>query len=285
MARSISLIQQSIIDQKNSYTELSGLTSTSQVSYWRLWTFIQAVSINLLEQIVDIFKTDIESSIINKVAGTKEWIINNSKLFQYSSTVPQIITIDPITYALSYPTLNTNLQIISQVSVSVASNNNVIIKVAKNTPPEFLNSTELNAFQSYMNNIMPAGIYTTTESYSPDQIIISATTFYDGAYSVTIQQSVKDTINNYLYSLPFGGRFVVSELESAILDIVGVKDVNITKITARRNSQGLNNTLIYQLMGLNTDANNRYYDTFAGYIIPETTTNYTLNDTLTYAIQ
>ena len=285
--RTITQIQQQIIDQKNSYASLNGLSSPSQTAIWRLWTFIVAVSISLLEQILAIFSTDIETSLTNRVAGTPTWIKNNLLLFQYDAIIPQIITIDS-NYNISYPIVDTTKQIITQAAINVISNNTIQIKVAKQTPPIPLTTTELNAVQGYLNEIMPAGIYTQATTADSDKILIKGTIYYNGLYSATIQANVELAINTYLENLPFGGKFVVSELEHEIINVTGVKDINITRIQARKDIQTFvygGNSPIYVLEGAGGDLNYRSYNTFAGYLVPETTTNYTLADTLTYTIQ
>ena len=285
MARSISVIKQQMIDTKNTYTELNGLNSVSNTSYWNLWFYIVAVAINLLEQIIDIFKNDIESNLINKAPAIKEWIRNNVFLFQYSSTTPQVISINPTTYKISYPTLDTSLQIIKQCAVSILANNIILIKTAKGTPPSSLSNLEKTSLQSYLSSIMPAGIYFDIISVDADKIRLDADIYFDGAYSSSINTDVINAINTYLYNMPFGGRVYVSELEHTILSVSGVKDVNIKKISTRKDSETFNSTsnnLIYQLLGTTGDVNNRYYDSYAGYLLGETTTNYTFTDTINF---
>ena len=160
--------------------------------------------------------------------------------------------------------------------------------MAKQTPPIPLTTTELNAVQGYLNEIMPAGIYTQATTADSDKILIKGTIYYNGLYSATIQANVELAINTYLENLPFGGKFVVSELEHEIINVTGVKDINITRIQARKDIQTFvygGNSPIYVLEGAGGDLNYRSYNTFAGYLVPETTTNYTLADTLTYTIQ
>lgn len=287
MARTIIEIQNQIIASKNSYTELSGLDSPSQVSIWKLWTYIQAVSISLLEQILDLFKVEIEAKLVNHVAGTKNWIKNNIQLFQYSSTDPQIVEISD-EYIITYPVINTNLQIVKQVAIETLDNNVVQIKVAKNTPPEPLDSSEKSALTSFLNEIMPAGIQIAIYSENPDQIYIKGNIYFNGMFSAIIQSNVNLAINNYLENLPFGGKFVVQELEASILAVAGVNDINISRIQARRDSQtfsyGENNS-IYILEATVNDINARSYNSFAGYLITEETTDYTISDSLTYIAQ
>lgn len=286
MARNISTIQNQIITNKESYTELDGLDSTSQTSKWNLFTYIVAVSISFLEQIIDLFKVDIETKLTNKVSGTANWIKANLLLFQYSVTDPQIVEIDS-DFNITYPVVNTNLQIIKQVAIDTLENNIVRIKVAKENPPVPLIANEKSAVEGFLSEIMPAGINTTVISEPSDKILIEGIVYYNGMYSSVISANTQTAINTYLQNLPFGGKVVVSELQEVILNVTGVKDINITRIQARKDATSFvygGNTTIYQLLGTVSDVNNRFYTTYAGYLVPETTTNYTLNDTLTYVI-
>ena len=196
--------------------------------------------------------------------------------------------IDPVTYSITYPVVDITKQLITRCSVSVRTNNVVDVKVAKSTTPESLSTLELNSFQSYLNTIMPAGIQTNAISLNPDQIRIEADIYYNGQYSSVIQTNVELAVNNYLSARPFGGTFVVSEMETSILSVAGVKDINIKSITARLDSDIfslITNTKIYIQQGTTSDINNRKYVAYAGYLIPETTTLNTLSDTLKYYIQ
>jgi len=284
MARTIAEIQNSIIASKDSYANLSGLNSPSQTSKWRLFTYIVAVAISFLEQIIDIFKVEIETKLVNKVSGTAQWIKNNLFLFQYDATTPQIVQIDA-DYKISYPVFNESLQIISQVALEVLDNNLIQIKVAKETPPVPLTTIEKTAVEGYLDEIMPAGIQTTVISEISDKIVIKANVYYNGMYSSIIQTNVEGAINNYLENLPFGGKFVVSELQDKIMGVAGVKDVDLDRIQARRDYQTFvygGNYQIYRLEGSTADVNNRFYNTYAGYVVPEVTSGYTLTDLITY---
>ena len=57
MSRTVEQIQQSIITDFQAQPELAQANSTSTRAIWRLFTFVQASAILLLEQIIDIFKS------------------------------------------------------------------------------------------------------------------------------------------------------------------------------------------------------------------------------------
>lgn len=287
MSRTIQQIQDQIIATKNSYTELDGLNSPSQTSVWRLWTFLTAVSISFLEQIIDLFKVDIETKLTKKVSGTRNWIRDNIKLFQYSLNDPQSITIAS-DYTISYPVYNANYQIVTQTAIEVLDNNLVQIKVAKSSPPEPLDSLEVLSLGSYITEIMPAGIQTYLISENSDKVYIAGSVYFNGMYSSIIQTNVETSINSYLENLPFGGRFVLTELLESLLLVPGVNDIVFTRVTARRDSTSYNpstNTRIFLLEGSLVDVNNRFYNSLAGYLTTETTTGYTIQDSINYIAQ
>ena len=91
MARSISQIQSQILASKNAQAALSGLTSTSQTSIYNLWSFVTAVSMNVQENLWDIFQTNLETEIASFPIGTDGWVNEQVLKFQYDGTTPQIV--------------------------------------------------------------------------------------------------------------------------------------------------------------------------------------------------
>ena len=98
MARTIATIQNQIIANKNADTNLSGLTSPSMSAVWLAWSFICAVAINLFEQLLDVFKTDLESNLPGSALANGAWIQNQVlNVFQYDATTPQALICDKTT--------------------------------------------------------------------------------------------------------------------------------------------------------------------------------------------
>ena len=74
----------------------------------------------------------------------------------------------------------------------------------------------------------------------------------------------------------------ISELEDAILAVTGVNDIKINLISCRPNSVAFvaaGNIIVYKL---STGVNLRKYQSFAGYMITETTATHTITDTLNF---
>jgi hypothetical protein len=277
MARTIEQIQASIIANIQATPELAQANSTSTRAIWRLFSYVVAVSILLLEQIIDVFKSDNETYIGQAIPNTASWLTKKIFEFQYSATNPQIVQLTNL--IPSYTVVDTSLQIITRCSVVTTISNNVTVKVAKSNPPVALTSGELGALQGYVNAIGVAGIQYNCVSQDADRVYINADIYYNGQYSSTIKGTVINAINTYLASISFNGQLKVSDLEIIIRNITGVNDVLISDVKARNSTTTFaNGTYLIQ----NKTTIGRIFSTIAGYIIAEDTAGYTFNDSLNF---
>ena len=276
MARSIALIKQQLIDQKNATPELDGLTTPSQTSIWGLWLFIQATAINVFEKLQDVYKAEVEAIAAAAIPNTDAWVQAKAFEYQYGDTI-QLINLVP-----TYSIINSGKRIITRCSVKTDNNKICQIKVAKGDPATKLTSPELSGITSYYTTIGNAGISYNIISDDADKIEIVATVYYDGQYGSTIQESTEKALNDYLKNIPFDGIVYVSKIEDIFQGVTGIKDIKLTTINTRKNSQGYGTgTVLYDLP---TGANARFYQTYAGYILAETTASHTFADTITYTI-
>jgi len=276
-ARTINQIQTQILTEKDNQTALSGLTSRSQTSIYRLWSYITAVAIFIQEGLWDVFKSDLETTIANAPVGTDNWVQAQCLKFQYSVTTPQVITMP--NFVPTYATVSPDLQIITRASVKTLVNKVVSVKVAKSDPPEALTSPELTAFQAYLNTISFAGVQYNAVSRIADKLLVGATIYYNGQYSASIQSDIELAVNNYLAQVPFDTYVKNSKLEDALQSVVGVEDVVLNDVAIRPDSVTFSSTTY--LIQNNTEIY-RQYGLYAGYAISETTAGHTLADTITY---
>ena len=278
MARSINDIQQQMLDAIAADTVLAPLlTSTSKRAIYRLYTFIVATAIASLEQLMDIFSTQVQTLVSAAAPATPTWLQAQILKFQYSATTPQVIQL--INFAPAYAVVDATLNIISRCSVTTTLSNSVIIKVATGTTPAALSAPQLSALQAYVNQIGIAGVNYSCVSLSPDQLFVQANIYYQGQYSSVIQANVIAAINNFLAAIPFNGQMKISDLENVIRSVTGVNDVVLVNVVARDNGTafGSGNYLIQaqQTVG-------RLWSTIAGYIVSETTSGQTLTNSLTF---
>lgn len=278
MARPITQIQQQMLDNIAADTVLSLLlTSESKRAIYRLFCYIVAVAINVMEQLMDVFSAAVETTVAHAAPASAPWIQDQVFKFQYSADVPQIVQL--INFAPAYPTVNPLYQIITRASVTTDISNQVVVKVAKGDTPTALSVNELAALQSYVNIIGGAGITYNVVSIDADRLFIGAQVFYNGQYSDVISANTIQAINVYLSTLPFNGQVRVSDLEATIRGVAGVTDVILQNVYARANTV-LPADATYLV--LNNQVIGRLWPTVAGYIIGEDTSGSTFADTLTF---
>lgn len=281
MARTIETIAQTMFTAKAADTNLNGLTSTSQTSIWRLWIYIVAACINVFEQLQDLFKVEIEEIAQSARPGTDEWWQAQLFKFQYDSVTAQ--TLELVDLSPQYVVENENLRIITRCSVSTDSDKTVNLKVAKSDPPEPLSAPELTSLGGYIQVIDWAGIYYNVISADADKVMIQAEVYCDAQYFPVIQTTVEAALNTYLSNVPFDGRIRVAEIEDAIQSVSGVVDVKILTIKARPDLTSYGSATV--VFDLATGVNNRYYSSYAGYLLEEDTATHTFADSITYISQ
>lgn len=281
MSRTIDEIQSGIIADVG--TNIPSLNSTSKFAIWRLWTRVIASAINLLENIMDVFKAGIEAIVATAAPGSPLWVQAKVTAFQYSATTPQVIQL--VNTVPVYPIVDPTLQIITRCSVKTDLSNNVLVKVAQQEPPIALDSGMLASLQSYLNTIGIAGVTYSVSSGNADKLFIDANIYFNGQYRATISSDVITAINNYLETFDnvnFDGTLFVSSLETVIRNVTGVSDVVLNNVSARADttSFGSGTSLV-----LSSQLISRSWATVAGYIVGETTSGSTLADSLTFIAQ
>lgn len=277
MARTIEQIQSAIITDIQATPELAEANSTSKRAIWRLFAYVQASAILLLEQIIDTFITANELKISQGIPATASWLNSKVLEFQYSATNPQIVQL--VNFVPVYPVVDKSLRLITRCSVVTTLSSQVIVKVAKNDPPVALTSTELSSLQSYINQIGVIGVNYNTQSLTSDKLYIDAEVYFDGQYSTVISARVISAINTFLSTLSFNGILKVSDIELAIRGVVGVSDVLLKNVKMRSDvTPFTGGTFLIQ----NNTVISRIFPTISGYIIGETTTGNTFTDKLTF---
>ena len=278
MARQISEIQQQMIDNIAADSVLGTLlTSTSKRAIYRLFTYVVAVAINALEQLMDIFTAEVEAVAAAAAPATPAWLQAQIFDFQYSATTPQVVQL--INFAPAYPVVDETLRIITRCSVTTNLSNSVIIKVATGEPPAALSAPQLAALQSYVTQIGVAGVVYNVISQASDKLYVQANIYYQGQYSAVIKANVVAAIENFLAAIPFNGQVKISDIEDAITAVEGVTNVVLVNVRARADGTAFaSGSYLVQ----NQQTVSRLWGTVAGYMVGETTNGNTLNDSLTF---
>lgn len=236
MARTIIEIQQSIIDNVQADSILSArLTSTSKTAIWRLIAYIVAVAAWTIENLFDIFKTDVDEQISAMKPHSLRWYAEKSRAFQYGynlnpdTDVYDNTGIDETTIA--------NSKIVTYAAV-VEQDRGLRIKLAKNGLSDDLTNLipdELTAFQEYMARIKDAGVKLNITSTVADKLRLMLRIRYNsmvlnsagGRIDGQDAEPVQNAIRNHLKNLPFNGVFSVQKLIDAIQATEGVNDLSV----------------------------------------------------------
>lgn len=275
MARTISQIKQQILTEKATYSELNVLNNPSTTSLFNLWAYITAVCISVLENLQDVFITDVETIVSRGVVGSKSWLDYQIRRFQYTN----ILILDTVTFLYKYANSDPKKEIISRVSISDGINKEIIIKVAKSEPPTPLTTDEKDALNSYLKQIVTAGVSTNLISTDSDKVRLTAQIYYDGQYSSVIKDNVIIGIKNYLLNLPFDTQIRVSSIQDSIQNVLGVKDVIINYLEVRTDSQAMGTGA---KLVVNNQVLNRQVNLYSGYAVEETTALNGFIDTLIF---
>ncbi len=274
MARKIATIKESMRVEKNTYPTLAPILFSeeggSAVGILNNIADIQAININLFEQLQDAYKEELEVIAASAIPGTQAWIKEKVLEFQYDALNPQYIQL--IDLVPTYTEVDEDLRIISRVAVIESGNGVILIKVATGDSPTTLSTPQLTALENYLDVIIPAGPTVVASTQLSDKIWIDAEVYYEGQYVASIQADVELAINTYLENIDFNGVVLVSKIQDAIQGVTGVKDVVINEVRARRDST--------VFASATTIA--RQWTTISGYIIEETTSSQTFADTIEY---
>ncbi len=287
MARSVDQINSYIVDTLVSNFAAIGITINptlwSKRNMLRALCYTVAIAQALLEQLQDVFMSDIETVVATAAAASAKWVQAKMFAFQYSATNPQVIAL--INTVPVYPVVDPMLQIITACSVTTNSANIVAVKVAKGNPFQALAGPELASAQGYINTIGVAGIQYNVISLNPDNLYIDASIYYQGQYAAVIQANVIAAISAWLQQqavVNFDGTIKMSDLEETIRNIAGVNDVVLNNVRGRADSDSFSAGID---LILGSTVIQRQWNTIAGYVIPETTTGKTLADSLTFIVQ
>ncbi len=307
MSRTASNILNGLVKNLVAYAASVGLTidptKWSKTDYKKLTLSTISDATSVSEQLYDNFTSDIQ--LLRKVLPpqSQPWfqdqMLNN---FQYSATNPQVLslvnsqifvpkgtvtknsdgtltmTADTInTMIPMYSVKNTLYNIVKNCAVVGGFSGSTIIKIAGANSSQ-ITGDALTAAQSFVNQIKVPGINVSVISLNSAKLFLQLDVYYNGFYSSSIRASVKSAISNYLNSIPFNGVVTLSKLEEAILATEGVNDVDFTNVWEREDTQSIGTGIS---LVLNNTFLQRNCTPYAGYIVPETLSGYTLDDTRT----
>lgn len=241
MARTIEEIQGRILTAIASDQALSiQLTSTSKVAVFRLFAYIIASSIWLLESIIDNHKKEIDTALYEQKSGTPRWYRNMSLAFQYGfDLLEDSDKFDNTGYTDDQIEASKIIKYCS-VKESIESNR-LTIKVAGESGDalEPLDDTQITAFLQYMSEVKYAGVKLNVVNNPADKLLLNMQIYRDvlvidenGVSILNGDKPVEKAIRSYMKTLPFDGVLVLNDLIAHLRAVEGVDDANITIATS-----------------------------------------------------
>ena len=241
MARTIEEIQGRILTAIALDQALSAqLTSTSKVAVFRLFAYIIASSIWLLESIIDNHKKEIDTALYEQKSGTPRWYRNMSLAFQYGfDLLEDSDKFDNTGYTDDQIEASKIIKYCS-VKESIESNR-LTIKVAGESGDALqpLDDTQITAFLQYMSEVKYAGVKLNVVNNPADKLLLNMQIYRDvlvidenGVSILNGDKPVEKAIRSYMKTLPFDGVLVLNDLIAHIRAVEGVDDANITIATS-----------------------------------------------------
>jgi len=240
MARTIQQIETEIKAGVIAQPALSALTSTSNTAIWRLWVYVFSVCIWALENLYDLFKSDVNYLIAQEKPHTLKWYATMSRRFQFGFALAPDETYfnnGAATEAAIAASKVVKFAAVSEVTKGLR------IKVAGESSGDLapLSAPELASFVSYMGRIKDAGVRLYIGSSAPDSLKQTLNIYYDPLLldntgkrlDGTNDTPVQDAVNEYLKNLPFNGLFVHAQYIDALQQVDGVVIPEIVSSEAR----------------------------------------------------
>lgn len=238
-----------MLAEKGNKPSLSGLDSTSKVSIWKqifeaiswvIFNFMLAANLHL-QEIKDLIATQ-------KVFNLRRYRFESLR-FQYGfDLIPETDQFKPTYEDNGVDVIATLEQVETSKIVKYAACNRVIdggrakivMKIAPGNLDDIFPPEVMAAFSKYIEEISPAGDHVTIINYLPDFLKFSFKIKYDpmvlqadGMNTITAKFPVKEAIETFLKNLPFNGELSVQKLESAILAVDGVEDLQTLEILSK----------------------------------------------------
>lgn len=205
----------------------------SVVNIKRLMVYVVAASILLLEQLWDIFKTEVNQIIADDKPHRLSWYRTMALQFQLGS---QLVT-DEYYYDNTGLTQDQiNAQLIIANAAAIDTSNSILIKLVKSNGTDYIQldaDTELPPATAYLKEIADAGIAIETLSVNPDHIQATIEVQYDpmilradgNRLDGTSATPIQDAFKSYLFNAQFNSRYFKSKHVDTIQAVPGVIDV------------------------------------------------------------
>lgn len=242
MARTVTEIYNTFLSEKEKYSSLSGLTSTSTTAIWRSIYYAAAVVMGTAEQLRDVWESDMLESAATLPCGTPKWYA--ARLLEYQEGY--VLEYNRTNGRLEYSTIDEEARII-KVATCESESDTVVLKCAKSdggTGLTNLSVSEYIAVREYIDQYKFAGTIVSLISNPADllqlsiKVKVDTTLITTDGYLVSNNTTypIEDAINTFIkeYSLTnFNSTLQLSDLVDAIQKVNGVKTAVISVANAK----------------------------------------------------
>ncbi len=209
----------------------------SAVSVETVLISIVAVCAAVIENMMDLFRRDVDTTISTERYGHRGWYEEVAKAFQYSGD--HDFGLDESTGLYDEP--DEEARIVSRASCREYGHG-VKLKVAKGDAGnlEPLDSNEKAAFATYINRLKPAGIPVTVVSSAPDVLALQIVVYYDPLVFTQSNAAVtvKAEMEAYLQSIEFAGEYVTQSMVDRLQKVPGIDIVEVGTVKAKHEGYG-----------------------------------------------
>lgn len=257
MARTINQIQSSMLQELNKAKELEGLqvltdsektslsdlNSTSKVAVWRLFMYVVAVSVWLIEKSFDLLKIEVEKILSLLKPHGANWYREKTLKFQYGYSLKEKDYYD--NSALT--TLEIKNSKVVKYAAVVEINSKLFIKVAgeKNGERAQLTPEQEEALTLYLKLVRDAGVKIEVVNRKPDLLSLEIDAYYNpleldsqGArIDGTDNEPLQNGIRQYLKEFEFNGELVLTKLTDHLQTVKGIRMPKITNAMFKYGNQ------------------------------------------------
>lgn len=248
MARTIQQIQQEIFDRITADENLVELTSTSKTAIYRLFVFVVAFSIWVLENLFDTHKKEVDDIIEAKMPHRPNWYRTKALAFQYGydlltarnefDLVEDTDKFDNTGYTAE------QIEASKIIKYSAVTQNagQLLIKIAAETDGVLSPITvpQKASFDAYVQEIADCGVKYLVVNHLPDRLILGMQIYRNplvlnefGMDIRTAKYPVEDAIKAYMKQLPFNGELVLAHLVDKLQQVEGVVIPHIYNATSQ----------------------------------------------------
>lgn len=235
--RTYNEIYQSIVDKKNTTTELSEINSVSQTAIWLALAKLTATAIFIFETIVYSRESVLEKQIARSKYGFTTWYSIEGLKFQYGDSL--VFDSEKGTYY--YDEIDESKLIIARASTTENENTAQIKhKVAKDSSGTLVKllPAELIAYTAYMQFIKVAGTNISIISKDADIININGNVKYNSQYSeIDIKVAVATALDTYKLDFSYDGILRRNDIIQQIRAVNGVIDFVPTIISGQASGE------------------------------------------------